>query len=218
MTFTRRQQLPRGPLPPSQPWAARYRTPPVYLYLLAFAVKWAPSKSLLMRIIGMVGLTPGLLIVPSGPCSEPTSPTPIWSWRSLVQALFEGAIGNPFASRFQACCYSNTARECAAPGQPVMLLLATLLPAVASPRVCRWRFWSWSRRLRTTSAPFLSPMPAVVAILRSWDGGMANTWSAERHRRRLRRRRTIRSVWGAVVDACWTLALVRFADHVRPAS
>lgn len=40
----------------SQPWAARFQTPPAYLYLLAFAVKLGAGEIALMRTIGVASL------------------------------------------------------------------------------------------------------------------------------------------------------------------
>lgn len=40
----------------SQPWAARYQTPPAYLYLLALPIWLGANELDLMRIIGLIGL------------------------------------------------------------------------------------------------------------------------------------------------------------------
>lgn len=40
----------------SQPWAARFQTPPAYLYLLALPIRLGADELDLMRIVGLVGL------------------------------------------------------------------------------------------------------------------------------------------------------------------
>lgn len=154
----------------SQPWAARYQTPPVYLYLLAFAVKLGADEVALMRIIGMVGLAAVWLLHRA---IRPVFGANVANAYLVVAftvtgALFGHSIGNTLlAMAASGVLLATLLRMAAAPGPgraTLLIVLAALLPQLhlsGLPLALLVLVAAFTRYRRA----FLSPMPAVVAIL-----------------------------------------------------